>query len=178
MDKNPDEPINIPSLGQRLSWIWLICGLGLLLMGLSSSWNDTAFSRPNTHSLRIYTGLLQQVRYSASAKSPTLVEVEIYNKKGGLKRGYLRYGLHTWEERLKPYLHQPITLWLSQNKQVWHVLEDEKTILSQGEIFMRLQGMKQAQQDMAEKIAYAGGMMVLAWLLFRARRTKWYQAYS
>ena len=177
-NKDKNGQVAMTSLGQQLSWIWLVCGLGLLLMGLSSSWNDAAFSRPNTHDLRMYTGLLQHVRYSAPAKSPTLVEVVIYNKKAGLKQGYLRYGLHTWEERLKPYVHQPVTLWLNQNKQVWHVLAGEKTVISQNEILMRLQSMKQAQQDMAENIAYAGGMMVLAWLLFRARRTKWYQAYS
>ena len=156
----------MPSLGQRLSWIWLFCGLGLLLMGLSSQWNDSAFQKPEDKRLFSHTGLLQQVIFSAPAKSPTMVEMIVYNNKNGLKHGYLRYGYHVWEEQLKPYVHQTITVWIDKHQQVWQVQQGSKTLLSSQTIEQRLQSMKQAQQTMAEKIVYAGLLMIVVWLFF------------
>jgi len=177
--KGHHEQTSIPSLGQRLSWIWLICGLGLLLMGISSQWNESAFQKPEDKLLFSHTGLLQQVIFSAPAKSPTVVEMIVYNKENGLKHGYLRYGPHVWEERLKPYVHQDITVWIDKHQQVWQVQQGSKTLLSSQTIEQRLQSMKQAQQVMAEKIGYAGLLMVVVWLFFfRQRYTKKNQAYS
>jgi len=173
------EQAPIPSLGQRLSWIWLVCGLGLLLMGLSSQWNESAFQKPEDKFLFSHTGLLQQVTFRAPAKSPTVVEMIIFNKKSGLKHGYLRYGYHAWEEQLKPYVHQDITVWIDKHHQVWQVQQGAQILLSTQEIEQRLQSMKQAQQDMAEKIVYAGVLMVMVWLLFmRKRGVKKNQVYS
>ncbi len=177
IDKN--EQIPIPSLGQRLSWIWLVCGLGLLLMGFSSQWNESAFRKPADKFLFSHTGLLQQVTFSAPAKSPTVVEMLIYNKESGLKHGYLRYGYHVWEEQLKPYMHQTITVWIDKHQQVWQVQQGTKILLSSQTIEQRLHSMKQAQQAMAEKIGYAGLLMVLVWLFFfRQRLAKKNQTYS
>jgi sensor c-di-GMP phosphodiesterase-like protein len=177
--KNHHEQTPIPSLGQRLSWIWLICGLGLLLMGLSSQWNESAFQKPEDKLLFSHTGLLQQVTFSAPTKSPTVVEMIVYNKEDGLKHGYLRYGYHAWEEQLKPYIHQDITLWADKYQQIWQVQQGTKTLLSSQTIEQRLQSMKQAQQVMAEKIGYAGLLMVLVWLFFfRQRFAKKNQTYS
>lgn len=172
MDNNHSEQPNIPSLGQRLSWIWLICGLGLLLMGLSSQWNDSAFYKPEDNLLFSHTGLLQKVTFSAPAKSPTVVEMLVYNKESGLKHGYLRYGDHAWEEQLKPYLHQVVTVWIDKHQQVWQVQQGAQTLLSSQTIEQRLQSMKQAQQAMAEKIGYAGILMVVVWLFFFRKRDK------
>ncbi|MCF6208293.1 MAG: hypothetical protein L3J61_02745 [Ghiorsea sp.] len=166
------EQAPIPSLGQRLSWIWLACGLGLLLMGLSSQWNESAFQKPEDKLLFSHTGLLQQVTFSAPEKSPTVVEMLVYNKENGLKHGYLRYGYHTWEEQLKPYVHQVITVWIDKDQQVWQVQQGTQILLSSQTIEQRLQSMKQAQQAMAEKIGYAGLLMVLLWLFFFRKRDK------
>ncbi|MDQ6984470.1 MAG: hypothetical protein Q9M44_07115 [Ghiorsea sp.] len=172
-DKTKTEQSSIPSLGQRLAWIWLLCGLGLLLMGLSSQWNDSAYHKPEDKFLSSYTGLLQSVTFHAPAKSPTMVEMTIYNKKSGLKHGYLRYGHHAWEERLKPYVHQTITVWMDKYQQVWQVQQGSQTLLLSQDIEQRLLSMKQAQQGMAENIAFAGGLMVLLWLfLFKCRQNK------
>jgi len=161
------EQITTTSLGQQLSWILLVCGLGLLLMGLTSSWNDAAFKQPEDGQLHYYSGILQQVEYSAPAKEPTLVELKLYHKKSGVRYGYLRYGLHAWEERLKPYEKQQVTVLMDGQMQVWGVDVGAKPLLLSSEIERRLQRMKQGQQDMAEKIAYAGGVMFVLWLLFR-----------
>lgn len=71
---------NIPSLWQHLSWIWLICGIGFVLMSATTNWDDSAFEKPSSEKSHRYLGELQQVTYSAPTKSPTLVEVVIYNK--------------------------------------------------------------------------------------------------
>ncbi|MDQ7002310.1 MAG: hypothetical protein Q9N02_06440 [Ghiorsea sp.] len=177
--KDNIEQSSIPSLGQRLSWIWLICGLALLLMGLSSQWDDSAYHKPEDKLLLSYTGLLQSVIFHAPAKSPTVVEIKIYSKESSLQLGYLRYGYHAWEERLKPYLHQTITLWMDKQHQVWQVQQGKQILLTSQVIEQRLQSMKQAQQAMAENIAYAGGLMVLIWLLLlRNRPNKAQQVYS
>ena len=169
----------MPSLGQYLSWIWLVCGLGLLLMGFSSQWNESAFQKPEDKLLFSHTGLLQQVTFHAPAKSPTVVEMLVYNKESSLKHGYLRYGYHVWEEQLKSYVHQDITVWIDKHQQVWQVLQGTKILLSSQTIEQRLQSMKQAQQAMAEKIGYAGLLMVLLWLFFfRQRLAKKDHTYS
>ncbi len=144
----------------------MLCGLGLLLMGLSSSWDERAFRQPPDAQLRSHTGILQKVTYSAPAKSPTLVEMVVYQKQGGLRHGYLRYGLHTWEERLKPYLHQEVTMLIGEHHQVWSVDTGGLPILNSEQIEQRLQGMKQAQQAVAKNIIYVGLGMVLCWLFF------------
>ena len=148
-------------------------------MGLSSQWNDSAFHKPEDKLLLSYTGLLQSVVFSAPAKSPTVVEMKLYSKNNGLKHGYLRYGYHAWEERLKPFVHQTITVWVDKHQQVWQVQQGTKTLLSSQVIEQRLQSMKLAQQAMAEKIAYAGGLMVLLWLfLFKQQKHQPKQVYS
>lgn len=178
-NKDKNEQIPMPSLGQHLSWIWLICGLALLLMGLSSQWDDSAYHKPEDKLLSSYTGLLQSVTFHAPAKSPTVVEINIYNKESSLQQGYLRYGYHAWEERLKPYLHQTITLWMDKQHQIWQVQQGKQILLTSQVIEQRLQSMKQAQQAMAENIAYAGGVMVLIWLfLFRQQQNQRKQVYS
>ena len=178
-NKDKDGQVAMTSLGQQLSWIWLVCGLGLLFMGLSSQWNESAFHKPEDQSLFSHTGLLQQVTFHAPAKSPTVVEMLVYNKENGLKHSYLRYGYHVWEEQLKPYVHQVITVWVDKHQQVWQVQQGGQTLLSSQSIEQRLQSMKQAQQVMAEKIGYAGLLMVLLWLFFfRQRFTKKNHVYS
>ena len=94
----------------------------------------------------------------------------VYNKESGLKHGYLRYGYHTWEEQLKPYLHQVVTVWIDKHQQVWQVQQGTKTLLASQTIEQRLHSMKLAQQAMAEKIGYAGLLMVLVWLFFFRQR--------
>jgi len=156
----------IPSLGARLSWIFLICGLGLLLMGLSSSWNEHAFQKPEPSGLYSYTGQLQRLKYIAPPKSATVVDVVIYSKQNGLQRGYLRYGLHLWEERLKPYIHQSITLVVDKHQQIWSVEAAGKIVLGDVEIGQRLLQMKQGQESVAQIFIYTGIFMVLLWLVF------------
>jgi len=108
-----------------------------------------------------------------------VVEMIVYNKEDGLKHGYLRYGYHAWEEQLKPYIHQDITVWVDKYQQIWQVQQGTKTLLSSQTIEQRLQSMKQAQQVMAEKIGYAGLLMVVVRLFFfRQRYTKKNQTYS
>ena len=165
-NKNHIESPNIPSLGQRIAWIWLICGLGLLLMGATTSWQDSAFHKPDDTHLSSVTGILQKVSYSAPAKSPTLVELVIYQPKVGMQRGYFRYGFHAWEERLKPYLNQPVTMVVSKDNQVWQVLVKDEVIISEQEIGQRLLTMKQGQQAMADKFILVGFGMILIWLIF------------
>ena len=123
-----------------------------------------------TKSYRVIRGTLQKVTFSAPTKSPTLVELIVYHKKEGVLHGYLRYGFHAWEEKLKPYLNHQVTVFIGVHQQVWGVDVGGESILMADEIEQRLQRMKQAQQDMADNIIYAGFIMVLLWLfLFRQR---------
>ncbi len=148
-------------------------------MGLSSSWDENAFELPKDGELSSYTGTLHKVTYSAPAKLPTLVELIVFHKKEGVHYGYLRYGLHEWEERLKPYLNHEVTIFVGENQQIWGVDVERESILKAGEIEQRLQGMKQAQKAMADNIIYVGFMMVMLWLfLFRKQNSPVQKVYS
>jgi len=161
-----------PSMGKLLSWIVLSCGIGLLFLGVSSAWKgEQGLHVPKPNQLSQITGELKEVSFLEPIKSPSVVDVIIYLKGKGLKRGYFNYGLHIWEERLKPFKHQQITIDVAKNHQIWGVYAAGKTIVHPEEVEKVFLSYKKGQQAFAIQMDYVGGAMIIFWLLFLRRKT-------
>ncbi|MDX8386983.1 MAG: hypothetical protein R8M46_00415 [Ghiorsea sp.] len=161
----------IPSLAERLSLILLICGIGLVFLGFSSSWKgQQGLMQPEAKQLLSYTGTLQTVDFISSSHEPSVVELILYQKHKGLRRAYFNYGLHSWKERLKPYKNKEITIFLTKVGQVWRVMVGAETIISGGEVEKVFLKYKKGQQSFALKMEYVGFAFIIFWFLFLKRR--------
>jgi len=159
------------SMGKLLSWIVLSCGIGLLFLGVSSAWKgDQGLRIPASNKLTQITGELQKVSFLQPSKSPTVVDVMIYRKGKTLKRGYFNYGLHVWEERLQPFVHQQITIDVAKNHQIWGVHAAGKTIIRPEEVEKVFFSYKKGQQSFATQMDYMGSAMIVFWFIFLRRK--------
>ncbi len=165
------DSTKIPSLGERLSLIILVCGIGLLFLGISSSWKGNQGLRaPSSEHLRQVSGSLQRLTFQQPNKAPSVVDVVVYSKGEGLKYGYLNYGLHSWEERLKPFKNKEIIMDVAANHQIWSIQAADKTIIRTSEIEKVFLGYKKRQQSFATQMDYVGLGLILFWLFFLRKK--------
>jgi len=164
-------PPEASGLGKILSWMVLLCGFGLLFLGISSSWKgEQGLHVPTPNQLSQITGELKEVNFLQPLKSPTVVDVILYRKGKSLKRGYFNYGLHAWEERLQPFKHQQISMDVATNHQIWRVQAGGKTIVRPEEVEKVFLQYKKGQQSFATQMDYVGGVMIIFWLIFLRRK--------
>jgi len=166
-----EETPRIPSLAARLSTIALICGLGLLFLGISSGLKGyDGLMEPSAEQLKSITGNLEHLAYLTPSKAPTVVDIQLYHKADGRKQAYLNYGPHEWEERLKPYMHKEITMFVASTQQVWGIMADGQTLVSAAEIQKTFLAVKKGQEIFATQMTYVGLGLVVFWLLFLRKR--------
>jgi len=168
---NTTQDITPISLGSLLSWVVLVCGIGLLFLGISSSWKgNQGLLAPSSEQLRQVSGRLQRLTFHQPNKAPSVVDVVVYSKGEGLKYGYLNYGLQSWEERLKPFQNKEIIMDVAANHQIWGVEAAGKTIIRTSEIETVFLGYKKRQQTFAAQMDYVGLGLILFWLFFLRKK--------
>lgn len=166
-----ENAAKIPGLGERLSLILLVCGIGLVFLGISSGLKgDEGLLHPAPEHLQSYTGKLQDLTFISPHKAPSVVDLVLFRKGNSPKRGYLNYGLHSWEERLKPFKNKEITILVAADHQIWGIEAAGRVILSSTEIEQTFLKFKKGQEIFAIKMDYVGFGLILFWLLFLRKR--------
>jgi len=172
MNDEPESAITTKDRFAALASLFWAFGLLVFSMGGVSYWSagDNA-ETPNFHELQVYTGELQRLSYRGqSAKAPSLIDIVIYNEQDHLKRGFIRHAKRAWEERIRPFNKQQLTIYIDGNKHAWRVEAGDKVLISESEIARNFSHVSKHEISLGKAMMFIGAIMILVWLFALRKR--------